>query len=120
MIRRPPRSTLFPYTTLFRSRIASNPQCTAFFQASWFRRESGLIAQQHATQQAAQKMPWAGDRKTLRNSMADARWPYDMLRHFREFPLNFSRDGRRDRVMPLILPRLLPRKTMGDHTLLPE
>src|SRR2546430_13621334 len=24
MIRRPPRSTLFPYTTLFRSRVASN------------------------------------------------------------------------------------------------
>src|ERR1039458_10492094 len=25
MIRRPPRSTLFPYTTLFRSRLASRP-----------------------------------------------------------------------------------------------
>src|SRR5260221_13905253 len=25
MIRRPPRSTLFPYTTLFRSRLASGP-----------------------------------------------------------------------------------------------
>src|SRR5260221_5615431 len=25
MIRRPPRSTLFPYTTLFRSRLALNP-----------------------------------------------------------------------------------------------
>src|SRR2546429_9782124 len=25
MIRRPPRSTLFPYTTLFRSRVAINP-----------------------------------------------------------------------------------------------
>src|SRR2546429_5930091 len=25
MIRRPPRSTLFPYTTLFRSQIESNP-----------------------------------------------------------------------------------------------
>src|SRR2546428_5227246 len=25
MIRRPPRSTLFPYTTLFRSRIATQP-----------------------------------------------------------------------------------------------
>src|SRR5258708_22103803 len=25
MIRRPPRSTLFPYTTLFRSRIAAQP-----------------------------------------------------------------------------------------------
>src|SRR2546429_1651942 len=27
MIRRPPRSTLFPYTTLFRSQIASKSQC---------------------------------------------------------------------------------------------
>src|SRR5437773_8382980 len=26
MIRRPPRSTLFPYTTLFRSRICGEPQ----------------------------------------------------------------------------------------------
>src|SRR5256884_7251737 len=25
MIRRPPRSTLFPYTTLFRSEVAANP-----------------------------------------------------------------------------------------------
>src|SRR2546430_10211613 len=25
MIRRPPRSTLFPYTTLFRSKLCSNP-----------------------------------------------------------------------------------------------
>src|SRR5260370_32133950 len=30
MIRRPPRSTLFPYTTLFRSRTASRPR-----QAGW-------------------------------------------------------------------------------------
>src|SRR5258708_19357710 len=28
MIRRPPRSTLFPYTTLFRSRRSSWPTCT--------------------------------------------------------------------------------------------
>src|SRR5256885_12072197 len=27
MIRRPPRSTLFPYTTLFRSVLAQFPQC---------------------------------------------------------------------------------------------
>src|SRR2546426_1802964 len=29
MIRRPPRSTLFPYTTLFRSRPGSPPGCSA-------------------------------------------------------------------------------------------
>src|SRR3712207_8122468 len=27
MIRRPPRSTLFPYTTLFRSKLAVGPDC---------------------------------------------------------------------------------------------
>src|SRR2546427_7289310 len=30
MIRRPPRSTLFPYTTLFRSRTAPPPSITSF------------------------------------------------------------------------------------------
>src|SRR2546430_17430842 len=29
MIRRPPRSTLFPYTTLFRSRLGPNPDAYA-------------------------------------------------------------------------------------------
>src|SRR5690348_17651016 len=29
MIRRPPRSTLFPYTTLFRSEVASDEELTA-------------------------------------------------------------------------------------------
>src|SRR3990167_8307711 len=36
MIRRPPRSTLFPYTTLFRS---SDSYCRT--KASWYRRNSG-------------------------------------------------------------------------------
>src|SRR3712207_8452587 len=41
MIRRPPRSTLFPYTTLFRSSEATHPNDPApaelqgFFQKSW-------------------------------------------------------------------------------------
>src|SRR5260370_32394847 len=30
MIRRPPRSTLFPYTTLFRSLLANRPACFDF------------------------------------------------------------------------------------------
>src|SRR2546425_9028960 len=32
MIRRPPRSTLFPYTTLFRSRFFSTPSDPGFFR----------------------------------------------------------------------------------------
>src|SRR6266481_6660679 len=36
MIRRPPRSTLFPYTTLFRSRmsLANEPVCVCFWHAA--------------------------------------------------------------------------------------
>src|SRR5258708_10796579 len=34
MIRRPPRSTLFPYTTLFRSRIAAPARETSCFMRS--------------------------------------------------------------------------------------
>src|SRR3712207_8217699 len=32
MIRRPPRSTLFPYTTLFRSQLEDAVQVTVFFE----------------------------------------------------------------------------------------
>src|SRR2546427_5152835 len=35
MIRRPPRSTLFPYTTLFRSLVASAPDSTLCHLAGW-------------------------------------------------------------------------------------
>src|SRR5947207_378374 len=37
MIRRPPRSTLFPYTTLFRSSVSSTPLC-------WRQKRSGQSA----------------------------------------------------------------------------
>src|SRR2546427_9447211 len=33
MIRRPPRSTLFPYTTLFRSALAGSPEAATFDEA---------------------------------------------------------------------------------------
>src|SRR5258708_18452666 len=35
MIRRPPRSTLFPYTTLFRSRMSSAPAWPQIRAAMW-------------------------------------------------------------------------------------
>src|SRR3989449_1302726 len=40
MIRRPPRSTLFPYTTLFRSAVTG--MCTVFFYAKLWRRSAAL------------------------------------------------------------------------------
>src|SRR5260370_14535437 len=48
MIRRPPRSTLFPYTTLFRSRHASTTASLALirfgFQPVWHRRANIAVA----------------------------------------------------------------------------
>src|SRR3712207_7496641 len=45
MIRRPPRSTLFPYTTLFRSAISFSGQNAASLQdAFYFNRASGTAA----------------------------------------------------------------------------
>src|SRR5258708_11171401 len=39
MIRRPPRSTLFPYTTLFRSRLVRRLSCSfSFLRYCWQRR----------------------------------------------------------------------------------
>src|SRR5215204_6881026 len=38
MIRRPPRSTLFPYTTLFRSPLLEPPRSTQACQRSWQRK----------------------------------------------------------------------------------
>src|SRR3712207_8867196 len=41
MIRRPPRSTLFPYTTLFRSNIEVHPYEIERFQGSWITFSTG-------------------------------------------------------------------------------
>src|SRR5689334_23443274 len=42
MIRRPPRSTLFPYTTLFRSSIAGSPDGVISVFSAWTRCHAGL------------------------------------------------------------------------------
>src|SRR3712207_8687090 len=44
MIRRPPRSTLFPYTTLFRSCLASVTICSLLARASDMRRSLLVLA----------------------------------------------------------------------------
>src|SRR3712207_8960980 len=44
MIRRPPRSTLFPYTTLFRSELQRRFEGTAWTQCnSWYRDGTGRV-----------------------------------------------------------------------------
>src|SRR6266581_9173318 len=44
MIRRPPRSTLFPYTTLFRSRAAGGPRAQPARLDEQHRAEPGVVA----------------------------------------------------------------------------
>src|SRR3712207_8058709 len=52
MIRRPPRSTLFPYTTLFRSRAASGARGP---------HQEDLVAQLHVELVAVDREVWSGD-----------------------------------------------------------
>src|SRR2546426_5760669 len=47
MIRRPPRSTLFPYTTLFRSRYCGPDGVTAFTERACGAGTLGLMPSQH-------------------------------------------------------------------------
>src|SRR2546430_2842598 len=58
MIRRPPRSTLFPYTTLFRSRLLSTAGFPFIFRSS-FRRAFGRRGKDYATTSAASSPPLA-------------------------------------------------------------
>src|SRR3712207_7069090 len=69
MIRRPPRSTLFPYTTLFRSCVRTNDY------------PSGHVADQNgqakrAGKQAKSQHPLSGDRKSTRLNSSHANISY--------------------------------------------
>src|SRR2546429_1669492 len=58
MIRRPPRSTLFPYTTLFRSASSSNRRLTVLRRYShWALREQRIAADPTARMLAARQPP---------------------------------------------------------------
>src|SRR3989441_8880921 len=72
MIRRPPRSTLFPYTTLFRSicpaRSASARAASAFSAAPWSStfRTSPLRAQPAASPRLRTNATWRDNARRLR------------------------------------------------------
>src|SRR5688572_31816839 len=55
MIRRPPRSTLFPYTTLFRSGACIS---TCFYPRLWFSLRSGLCLVATRTSSSAPIKSW--------------------------------------------------------------
>src|SRR2546427_7187358 len=70
MIRRPPRSTLFPYTTLFRSHVLLNPSSSA----------SALIPKLPAERERWRKEAPCGDRqhaKTAQTKLFPQRPPRD-------------------------------------------
>src|SRR5436190_10036614 len=54
MLRRPPRSTLFPYTTLFRSRLKSSPtpvpSAVIIVRISSFDRITALRSEEHTSE----------------------------------------------------------------------
>src|SRR5260221_3710885 len=58
MIRRPPRSTLFPYTTLFRSARVDRPNQLMPSAVGWARRLEGMAS--------SSSLEWMGDRKSTR------------------------------------------------------
>src|SRR5437764_8655549 len=60
MIRRPPRSTLFPYTTLFRSNVVGQMQAAAASAITSAGLTRGAVTQQSSTTVAS------GDRKSTR------------------------------------------------------
>src|SRR2546426_5205800 len=74
MIRRPPRSTLFPYTTLFRSRPAHHPEIAVGILVAGVGREvvAGILAEirlheaRVVVPQGGQATRRQGDRKSTR------------------------------------------------------
>src|SRR5438034_7161673 len=67
MIRRPPRSTLFPYTTLFRSESAGH--CVALFGARLLESQaqhSGRVVEAHRAERRRRDGQLLQDRKSTR------------------------------------------------------
>src|SRR3712207_8041775 len=57
MIRRPPRSTLFPYTTLFRSRVAGSPARGRLLPAGGPVRGRNSIPRTRSIRRPCQRVP---------------------------------------------------------------
>src|SRR5688572_32929342 len=86
MIRRPPRSTLFPYTTLFRSYAHDRPAEISFDRPCRLRDARRDGEQQHSEEHCcpeqaqlpapAHQMPSAGDRKSTRLNSSHSQISY--------------------------------------------
>src|SRR3712207_8364701 len=77
MIRRPPRSTLFPYTTLFRSikrgRAASSPSCRRSVRMHWVSASSVTGTPRHTS---LRNRSFDTDRKSTRLNSSHANISY--------------------------------------------
>src|SRR2546430_3707606 len=93
MIRRPPRSTLFPYTTLFRSRLLRVEQR---FRAEV--QEIGLLHRQHDTLQArvvgqsAASSAARADRKSTRLNSSHSQISYAVFCLKKKKPMRLNAD----------------------------
>src|SRR3712207_7251420 len=81
MIRRPPRSTLFPYTTLFRSTLAAaknlkKDKMWVVFQPHTYTRTKALFDEFTQAFYAADKVIVAEDRKSTRLNSSHANISY--------------------------------------------
>src|SRR3712207_7587067 len=75
MIRRPPRSTLFPYTTLFRS-MRTNQESTVGYGFDPYCEKARDIIAKKIKQEGAETWFLAGDRKSTRLNSSHANISY--------------------------------------------
>src|SRR5258708_23831332 len=68
MIRRPPRSTLFPYTTLFRSFYPEQPQVLNYLGYSWIDQGVNLAEGMQMIRRAVEQRPDENRKSTRLNS----------------------------------------------------
>src|SRR2546427_3040739 len=73
MIRRPPRSTLFPYTTLFRSVVLSNDDVESSCEPHVLRLPEALVVSDLKTQELQED---GGDRKSTRLNSSHSQISY--------------------------------------------
>src|SRR3712207_7877662 len=99
MIRRPPRSTLFPYTTLFRSRSAILPRA-----ATWYVKRAATFSDALA---AVRRTLWTD--AALRTSVAD-RNPAKVPRAVRSEEHTSELQSRQYLVCRLLLEKKKPRE----------
>src|SRR2546427_2970550 len=79
MIRRPPRSTLFPYTTLFRSPPALDSHHSSISVASAYQRPASRLAGKASRsihESSTRRGDWQADRKSTRLNSSHSQISY--------------------------------------------